>query len=171
MYNKGYIQYEVQKIPGWIIYKNRKKFLSKSKNNYKKKVFLDRSQSKFNHCQILNIEKIKNLLLKEKFEIHKPETISFKKQINLFRNSSTIIGAHGAAFTNIIFCNPGTKIIEIIPKDHPNKKCQRICKILNLRYFRIETIPDNSDKEYPFKINLSNKNLEKIKKIISLCNF
>ena len=105
--------------------------------------------------------KNKEFVIKKKFEIHKPETISFKNQINLFRNSSIIIGAHGAAFTNIIFCKPGTKIIEIIPKDHPNKKCQRICKILNLRYFRIETIPDNSDKEYPFKINLSNKNLEK----------
>ena len=86
----------------------------------------------------------------------------------MFKNSSTIIGAHGAAFSNIIFCKPGTKIIEIIPEDHPNRKCERISKILKLRYFRIETKPDNSDINFPFKINLNKKNLELIEKIINL---
>ncbi len=79
-----------------------------------------------------------------------------------------IIGAHGAAFTNIIFCKPGTKIIEIIPSDHPNEKCKRISKILNLRYFRIKTDPDNTDINFPFKIHLSQKNLDEIKKIVNL---
>ena len=100
--------------------------------------------------------------------MYKTEKLPFEKQIYLFSNASTIVGAHGAAFTNIIFCKPGTKIIEIIPADHPNKKCERISKILKLKYFRIETIPDNSDKNYPFKINLSNKNLKNIEKIINL---
>ena len=78
------------------------------------------------------------------------------------------MGAHGASLTNIIFCRPKTKIIEIIPSDHPNKKCERISKILNLRYFRIKTEPDNSDINFPFKINLSEKNLKSIEKIINL---
>jgi capsular polysaccharide biosynthesis protein len=167
-YNKGYVQQNVKKIPKWIIYQNRKVFLDKSKNNFKKKIFLDRSQSKYNHCQIHNLINIKNLIIKKKFQTHKPEFLSFKKQVNLFKNSSTIIGAHGAAFSNIIFCKPGTKIIEIIPEDHPNRKCERISKILKLRYFRIETKPDNSDINFPFKINLNKKNLELIEKIINL---
>ena len=86
----------------------------------------------------------------------------------MFKNSSIIIGAHGAAFSNIIFCKPGTKIIEIIPSDHPNRKCERISKILKLKYFRIESTPDNSDANYPFKINLNKKNLKLIEKIINL---
>ena len=133
-----------------------------------KKIFLDRSQSRYNHCQIKNLYDIKDLILKKKFEIYKPEILSFKKQISLFESSSVIIGAHGAAFSNIIFCKPGTKIIEIIPADHPNKKCERISKILKLRYFRVETIPDNSDVNYPFKININKKNLRLIEKIINL---
>ena len=79
-----------------------------------------------------------------------------------------IIGAHGAAFTNIIFCKPGTKVIEIIPSDHPNEKCKRISKVLNLKYYRIETKPNNSDKNFPFKIVLDNKKLKSIEKIINL---
>jgi capsular polysaccharide biosynthesis protein len=167
-YSSGYIQQNVKKIPKWIIHQNRKVFLHESKNKLMKKIFLDRSQSRYNHCQIKNLYDIKDLILKKKFEIYKPEILSFKKQISLFESSSVIIGAHGAAFSNIIFCKPGTKIIEIIPADHPNKKCERISKILKLRYFRVETIPDNSDVNYPFKININKKNLRLIEKIINL---
>ena len=168
-YHKGYIHLEVSKLPKWIIFNHRKFFKSSSKNKFnKKKIFLDRSQSIYKHCQIENFGVIKNLAIKKRFDIKRPEIFTFDKQIQLFRNSHIILGAHGAAFANIIFCKPGTKIIEIIPKDHPNKKCARISKILKLRYFRIETEPDNSDVNYPHKIKLNKKNLEKINKIIDL---
>ena len=55
-----------------------------------------------------------------------------------------------------------------MPSDHPNQKCKRISKILNLRYYRIKTVPNNNDANFPFKINLSKENLEHIEKIISL---
>ncbi len=100
--------------------------------------------------------------------MYKPEFLSFKKQIKLFNSSSLIIGAHGAAFTNIIFCKPGTKILEIMPSDHPNQKCKRISKILNLKYYRIKTVPKNNDENFPYKINLNKKNLKQIEKIINL---
>ena len=79
-----------------------------------------------------------------------------------------MVGAHGAAFANIIFCKPKTKIIEIIPSNHPNKQCERISKILNLRYFRIKTKPDDTDVNYPFKIYLENKDLKLMEKAIDL---
>ena len=168
-YHKGYIQLEVSKLPKWIIYNHRKFFKENSKKKFgKRKIFLDRSRSIYKHCQIENLDIIKSLFIKKKIDIKRPETLSFKKQIQLFKNSGVILGAHGAAFTNIIFCKPGTKIIEIIPKDHPNKKCARISKILKLKYFRIETKPDNSNVNYPHKIKLSKENLKKINKIIDL---
>ena len=168
-YNKGYVQKNCQKIPKWIVHKNRKLFLNNNKkNNTNKKIFLDRSDSKYNHCQIKNLKDIKKLILEKKFKIYKPEILSFEQQINLFKDSSIIIGAHGAALSNIIFCKPGTKVIEIIPADHPNRKAERVSKILKLRYFRIKTKPDNFDANYPFRISLNKKNLGSIKKIIEL---
>ncbi len=168
-YYKGNIQYQLRKIPQWIINQNRKIFLNNSKKFYcKKKIFLDRSNSNYNHCQIENILDIKNFILKNKFGIYKPEILSLEKQIYLFKNASVILGAHGAAFTNIIFCKPKTKVIELIPSDHPNRKCERICKILNLRYYRIKTKINNSDKNFPYKILLEKKHLKLIDKIINL---
>ena len=167
-YENGYIQYNLHKLPKWIIKKNREIFLKKNFKAKKKKIFLDRSSSSFNHCQIENIEQIIKLMLKRNIKIYKPEFLSFKNQIKLFNSSSLIIGAHGAAFTNIIFCKPGTKILEIIPSDHPNQKCKRISKILNLKYYRIKTVPNNSDENFPYKINLNKQSLKQIEKIINL---
>jgi capsular polysaccharide biosynthesis protein len=168
-YSGGYIHNEVKKIPKWIIFSHRKKFLRKSKRkNKKNKIFLDRSSSIYNHCQIKNVDEIFNLVRKNNFKIYNPEFLSFFNQISLFNNSSVIIGAHGASLANIIFCKPKTKVLEIIPADHPNRKCERICDILDLKYFRIITDPDNTDINYPFRINLKKENLIKIKKIISI---
>ena len=63
--------------------------------------------------------------------------LNFLEQIYLFNNAKIIIGPHGAAFTNIIFSNPDTNIVEIIPDYHKSKKCQRISKILNLKYTKV----------------------------------
>jgi len=167
-YNHGLIQYNLNKIPEWIVKYNRKQFLNKTKKTYFKKIFLDRSSSKYNHCQIKNLADMLAFVKKKKLKIYKPENLSFKKQINLFNNASIICGPHGASFTNIVFCRPGTKIIEIIPKDHPNKKCERISKILKLKYYRVKTSPDNTDENFPFKININKKDFKSLEKIIDL---
>jgi capsular polysaccharide biosynthesis protein len=170
-YNDGFVQYNVRKLPSWIILKNRKTFLQNSfkkfRNGKENKLFLDRSQSKYNHCQISNFETINYLIVKKKIKIFQLEKISFLEQVNLLKNSSIVIAAHGAALANIIFCKPYTKIVEIIPSNHPNKQTKRICKILNLKYFRIKTKPTKPDINYPFKIFLEKKDLKILKKIIS----
>ena len=156
-------------MPKWIVLINRKIFLNRaSKFNCPKKIFLDRSSSRFNHCQIFNQIVMNKWVKKKNLNIFKPEKLPFKKQIHLFKNASVILGAHGAAFTNIIFCKPGTKIIEIIPSNHPNKKCERISKILKLKYFRIITKPDNTNKNFPYRIHLEKKHLKMIEKAINL---
>ena len=167
-YESGFIQPNIKKIPSWVIHENKKIFLPKSKIKTKAKIFLDRSQSKYNHCQISNFKVLQNLLEKKKIKVYQPEKLSFKKQINLLRKTNLVIGAHGAAFANIIFCKPKTKIIEIIPSNHPNRQSERICKILNLKYFRIQTKPVKIDTNYPYKIYLEKKDIKLINKIIDL---
>jgi capsular polysaccharide biosynthesis protein len=168
-YHKGIIQDQVKKLPEWVVLINRKIFLKKaSKFKCTKKIFLDRSGSRFNHCQIFNQKPVNKWVKKNDLSIYKPEILSFKKQIYLFKNASVILGAHGAAFTNIIFCRPGTKIIEIIPENHPNRKCERVSKILKLKYFRIVTKSDDSNKNFPFRIHLEKKHLKMIDEAINL---
>ena len=85
------------------------------------------------------IAAIKSNLIKMGFSIHETGKMSFFEQIYLFNNAKVIVGAHGAAFTNLVFCKPKTKIIEIIPKSHPNTVNKKISKVKNLNYYRFIT--------------------------------
>ena len=168
-YFKEDFQNETKNIPEWIIRHNRNKFLPLIKKfNNNTKVFLDRSSSNFNHCQIKNNNEVIDFFKKRGFKIYNPEKLSIQEQIYLFNQASIVAGAHGAAFTNIIFCKPTTKIIEIIPESHPSKKCERISTILKLNYFRIKTIDNNFDKSFPDTIFLTEKNLKEISNITDL---
>jgi hypothetical protein len=49
------------------------------------------------------------------FEIHAMEDLTVAGQIDLFRHAAFVIGVHGAALANLVFCPPGTKVIELAP--------------------------------------------------------
>lgn len=51
------------------------------------------------------------------FRIIEPDRLSYADQIHIFQNASTIIGAHGWAFANLIWCRPGTRVIDLMPDD------------------------------------------------------
>jgi capsular polysaccharide biosynthesis protein len=139
-YTKGHMVSESKNLPAWAINWISNTFLRyKKKNRCSKKIFIDRSESIFKHCQIINNNEVKNNLIKMGFSIHKTGAMSFFEQIYLFNNAKVIVGAHGAAFTNLVFCKPKTKIIEIIPKSHPNTVNKKISKVKNLNYFRFIT--------------------------------
>ena len=138
-YNKGHFQQQIKNIPDWIIFYLRNNFLRfKKKFKSNEKIFIDRSDSVFSHCKIINNKQIADFLKGRGFSVYKVSNLSFFKQIYLFNNAKIIIGPHGAAFTNLIFCKKNTKIIEFIPKNHGSIKCLKISKLLQLKYKRIE---------------------------------
>ena len=146
-YTKGHMVRESKDLPAWDINWVVKTFLKyKKKTSCNKKIFIDRSESVFKHCQIINNDEVKNNLIKNGFSIHETGKMSFFEQIYLFNNAKVIVGAHGAAFTNLVFCKPKTKIIEIIPKSHPNTVNKKISRVKNLNYFRFIT-KDLKEKE------------------------
>ncbi len=164
-YLEGYIQEQVVYLPAWIIFELRKYFLKKISPDKKLKIFIDRSNSKYNHCKIMNNAELTNFLKNQGFLIIKPEELSLNDQVDIFSNSKIIIGGHGAALTNIIFCQENTDIIEIIPSSHPSRKCERISKVLKLNYFRFLTDDTKDHKKFPYNMTVK---LSELKKVINL---
>ena len=81
-------------------------FLNLKAQNISKKIYIDRKDAKSNHShlrKIINEDEVKELLIKNGFEIFTLGEMSFIDQISLFNNASQIIGLHGAGFANLIF--------------------------------------------------------------------
>jgi capsular polysaccharide biosynthesis protein len=81
-----------------------------------RRIFIDRESS--SSKRIVNQKELMEILIKYDFEIFKPEDHSVLEQISTFRNSDFIIGAHGAALANLMFCKPQTNVIEIRSRFH-----------------------------------------------------
>ena len=142
-YTKGFVHNEFRSAPEWIIHSLRDKFLNYSKKfDCSEKIFIDRSDSIYDHCKLKNNSEVTSYLIKEGFETYQLSKLDFFQQIYLFNNAKVIIGPHGAGFSNIIFSNPGTKILEILPKMHPTNIYEKVSNTLNLDYKKIhaETI-------------------------------
>lgn len=42
-------------------------------------------------------------------------------------NVSHVVGIHGAALTNLVFCRPETRVLELLPSDMPWRHFYSIC--------------------------------------------
>ena len=81
-----------------------------------KKIFIKRNSD---YRNANNAKDVEDMLIAEGFFVIEPEKFSFKEQINLFSNAEVLVGVTGAAFANLIFCKPETKIIILI-SDYKN---------------------------------------------------
>lgn len=58
-----------------------------------------------------NFSEVENFFIQNGYEIIFPHKVSFPDKIRLFSQATHICGPYSSGFTNIIFCNPGTKVL------------------------------------------------------------
>jgi glycosyltransferase involved in cell wall biosynthesis len=66
--------------------------------------------------KIHNIEEVETILSRRDFETVYLEGMSVLDQILLFQSAEFVVGPHGAGLANLVFCEPGTKVIELMPR-------------------------------------------------------
>ncbi len=64
---------------------------------------------------IRNFGRLQAFLSERGFETVSLEGMGIEEQILLFQQAEFVVGAHGAGLTNLLFCEPGTKVIEFMP--------------------------------------------------------
>lgn len=85
-------------------------------NGNGKRILLTRSGSKLRN--LLNQNDIFEALRKYGFEVFQANWNNHPEQLKVFSEAGMIIAPHGAGLTNIIFSQPGTKIIELFANDY-----------------------------------------------------
>jgi hypothetical protein len=119
---------------------------------FPQKIYL--SRSRVNTRRVLNEDEIVVFLKKYGFECIHNEDLNTDEQIYLFQQATHIVSCHGSQLTNIIFCQPGTKVCEIrhvTHKIHYRKAFHDLSNGFGLDYFLLYT-----DKGEPFIDNAGN---------------
>jgi len=84
--------------------------------------------------RVTNEPEIMAMLSRYGFESVEPSVIPFGQQAELFRSADIIVAPHGAALANLMFCRPGTCVLEFFPADYVDDCYLRISKAMQFDY-------------------------------------
>jgi len=100
--------------PGWIVDEYRKLFPNKSQSGTnKKRLYVSRKDASSRN--LVNEDAVIALLQRYGFESVQLSQFNFRDKIALFQQSEFVVGLTGAGLTNIMFCDKGTKLLELFP--------------------------------------------------------
>lgn len=142
----------------WSIQLIRDLFLPKcKKSKHKKILILRRKTSKRN---IENESQVVKKLKTFGFEAFYLEDLTVLDQASLFHGASHIVSTHGAALSNLCFCDPHTKVIELFNPFHFHCLYWSLSDLLNLDYYYSihNSTCEFQDKSSSIKVDLSRLN-------------
>ncbi|WP_143437633.1 glycosyltransferase 61 family protein, partial [Hydrocoleum sp. CS-953] len=132
-----------------------------------KRIFISRKLASWR--RVVNEDEVVSLLEKFGFISLTLESFSITEQATLMSKVKAVIAPHGAGLTNLVFCSPGTKVIEFFSPQYINPIYWKISSLCNLSYYYL--IGENFEND-----NLDKKswtpdiivNLKKLLKIMKL---
>jgi len=82
-----------------------------SQEHFSRKIFVSRKDGAYRF--ILNEDEIFALFEPLGFVRYELSKMTIEEQISLFQNAEIVVGEHGAGLVNLLFCKPGTVVIEL----------------------------------------------------------
>jgi capsular polysaccharide biosynthesis protein len=83
---------------------------------------------------VTNEDRVVAALAAYGFEVVEDGQRPVEEQIGLFREVSVIVAPHGAALANLVWCRPGTLVIELLPSHYRMVHYRDLSAMLGLRY-------------------------------------
>ncbi|MDG2089461.1 MAG: glycosyltransferase family 61 protein [Arenicellaceae bacterium] len=130
----GYFQYPQFAIETLSMIKARVLAESKDFRDNPRRIFL----SKMGYESVVGEESVVPLLLQRGFEIIVPQELSFADQVRLFHNAETVVSHNNSEICNILFCQPGSKIISLFHASN-TQALMSITETLGHDYFVVKT--------------------------------
>ena len=75
------------------------------------------------------------------------EELSWAEQIAVFRAARVIVAPHGAGLANLVFCEPGTRVVELVNRAYFNPVFWRLAALRGLDYRAAVGAGDGSIRE------------------------
>ncbi|WP_088888793.1 tetratricopeptide repeat protein [Leptolyngbya ohadii] len=106
-----------------------------STHNHPPLIYLSRSDARYR--RLLNEDEVFNLLQPYGFVSLTLDSLSVSQQADLFAHARVIVAPHGSSLTNLVFCSPGTSVIELTSPHYRRHYFWRISRLLNLTHYVI----------------------------------
>lgn len=140
--------FENSMVPQFLDIKNSVKVLNYfinrniNKNNKTLKIYISRQNSKYRN--IVNEDDLIKFLKGKGYRILDLNHFTIRNQIEMFAKAEVVISPTGSGLANIIFCKPGTKVIEIAPEykktyeSNLSIRYENLSKIAGLDHIKIK---------------------------------
>jgi len=110
------------------------------------------------HRKVTNEPEIVALLQEHGFESVLLEKVAFRDQVSLFRDAEIVVAPHGGGLANLVFCNPGTTVVELFPATNIDLY-YRLSKALGLRYVFVKSRRGPEDAMGPADYHIAPRDL------------
>ena len=155
----------------WIGDFLRREFLPRQSNYSNKLERIHICRKKAAYRRVINQDEFNNYLDKLGFKSIYLESLSVREQAELFSKTNIVLSLHGAGLTNIVFCQPHTKIIEIFPQSSTPIMYRKIASYYDLEYYYLlcEDIDNSHSKEAHYLKDLI-VNVNHLSELMNLAN-
>jgi tetratricopeptide (TPR) repeat protein/capsular polysaccharide biosynthesis protein len=106
-----------------------------TKTETQNKIYISREKAK--NRQVVNESEVNEFLHKQGFKTIFLEEMTVLEQITVFANADIIVAPHGSGLTNLVFCSPDTKIVELFAPNYIRTDYWMISQQLNLQHYYV----------------------------------
>ncbi|MEL6438742.1 MAG: tetratricopeptide repeat protein [Cyanobacteria bacterium J06621_8] len=99
----------------------------------RQKIYVSRARAK--NRQLINESEVREFLTSQGFQTVFLEEMSVLEQVALFNNAEVIVAPHGSGLTNIVFCSPQTKVVELFSPNYLRTDYWMISQQLQLQHY------------------------------------
>lgn len=101
--------------PRWVCEFLRRSFLPASPQNHGLRLYLSRQKAA--NRRIINEAEVEDILTDYGFQTVYLEALSVAEQAALLAQAERVVAVHGSGLTNLVFCRPGTQVLELFAPD------------------------------------------------------
>lgn len=104
------------RMPRWVVDAVRRRLLPEHVPTPHRMLYVGRHGGRHTR-RLLNETPLFEQLAADGFESVRPERHTVADQAQMFAEAAVVVGVHGAALTNLVFCSPGTRVLGLLPAD------------------------------------------------------
>ncbi|MCU0565077.1 MAG: glycosyltransferase family 61 protein [Oculatellaceae cyanobacterium Prado106] len=96
------------------------------------RIYVTRAGARYRH--LLNEAEVIHHLTQRGFQVLQLESMTVAEQVTAFAHAKWIVAPHGASLTNLAFCQPGTKLVELFSPNYVNICFWMMSHAVNIDY-------------------------------------